>query len=363
MTTTKDAPKTTSIATRRARVAAIAPVLLLAGCATGRYAAAPETVTPAPQFREVPNADFAAIREATDPVERDRRAILAMRGNHRVDFHFMETVRLGAGYERHDDKTTGGYEAVRVVEDTPGKIVLQHLLVMPSGHVIKHWRQDWVYEAATRFEFVEDQTWAVTGIPAAKTSGAWTQCVYEVSDAPRYCGTGKWNHRYGVSTWTSDRTWRPLPRREYTKRDDYNAINAGNRHTVTPNGWTHEQDNTKTRRDGRATSATLVREFGFNDYRTVEDYDFSPADAYWARTGDYWADVRDAWSSRLRPGATLRIDTTVDGMPIIEGTFAQAGEAGEMTAAERRAAIDALLDTYTSDGDAPKTKDLSAASN
>ena len=347
---------------RRARTTAILPVLLLAGCATGNYGSTPEPVTPAPQFREVPNADFAAIGEARSPAARDRAAILAMRGDHRVDFHFMETVRLGAGYERRDDKSTGGYEAVRVIEDAPGRIVLQHLLVMPSGHVIKHWRQDWTYEAATRFEFVEDQTWAVTEIPAQKTKGAWTQCVYEVSDAPRYCGTGKWNHRYGVSTWTSDRTWRPLPRREYTKRDDYNAINAENRHTVTPNGWTHEQDNTKTAREGRETAATLVREFGFNDYRTVEDYDFSPADAYWARTGDYWADVRDAWAERLQPGATLRIDTDVDGMPIIEGTFAQADKAETVPAAERRAAIDALLDTYTSNPDVSGEAGLASAS-
>lgn len=346
---------------RHTRVAAVLPVLLLAGCATGNYGSTPEPVTPAPQFREVPNADFSAIGAASSAQERDRRAILAMRGDHRVDFHFMETVRLGAGYERHDDKTTGGYEAVRVIENAPDRIVLQHLLVMPSGHVIKHWRQDWTFEAATRFEFVADQTWTVTEIPAEKTTGAWTQCVYEVSDAPRYCGTGKWNHRYGVSTWTSDRSWRPLPRREYTKRDDYNAINAENRHTVTPNGWTHEQDNTKTARDGRETSATLVREFGFNDYRTVEDYDFSPADDYWARTGAYWADVRDAWAARLQPGSTLRIDTEVDGMPIIEGTFAQADKAGEVPATERRAAIDALLDTYTSNPDRVPDTDLAAA--
>lgn len=321
--------------------------LLLTGCATGQHDAPNETATPAPQFREVLNDDFAVIQAATDPRERDRRAILAMRGDHRVDFHFMETVRLGAGYERHDDKMTGGYETVRVIEDTPTHIVLQHLLVMPSGHVIKHWRQDWTFEATTRFEFIAEQTWQVRDIPAETTEGAWTQCVFEVSDAPRYCGTGKWNHRYGVSTWTSDRSWRPLPRREYTKRDDYNTINAENRHTVTPNGWTHEQDNTKTLREGTETRATLAREFGFNDYRRIADYDFTPADAYWARTGDYWADVRAAWADRLAPGATLYIDTDVDGMPIVTGTFSQADKAADMTPRERRTGIEALLDTYT----------------
>lgn len=43
----------------------------------------------------------------------------------------------------------GGDEAVIVVEDSPGKIVLQHILVdTRSGHVVKRWRQDWIYEAA-----------------------------------------------------------------------------------------------------------------------------------------------------------------------------------------------------------------------
>ena len=43
---------------------------------------------------------------------------------------------------------SAGNEAVIVVVDTPTKIVLQHVLVDPkSGHVTKHWRQGWTYEA------------------------------------------------------------------------------------------------------------------------------------------------------------------------------------------------------------------------
>ena len=97
-----------------------------------------------------------------------------------------------------------GDETVIVVEDTPTRIVLQHILVdAKSGHVTKHWRQDWFYEAPTRFEFTADQTWHVRSLPADATRGAWTQCVYEVSDAPRYCGTGRWDYANGVATWTS----------------------------------------------------------------------------------------------------------------------------------------------------------------
>lgn len=327
------------------RSAAIVPVLALAtGCATNGVAV---TGDDSPGYRYIENPHFTKIADAGDKVEKDRLAILAMQGEYRVDFHFQETVPLKAGYETRDEKNSGGYEYVHVVEDVPGKIVLQHLLVAPGGGVIKHWRQDWTYEAAERFDFVAEQTWEVRVLDPETQAGAWTQCVYEVSDAPRYCGSGDWNHRYGVSTWTSDRSWRPLPRREYTKRDDYNALNVENRHTVTPHGWTHEQDNTKTVRDGRETVETIVREFGFNDYRSIEGFDFEPARTYWGSTEEYWASVREAWERRMAPGSTLVLTTEVDGMPLIAGTFEQAANAETTSADEERAAIEALLSDHT----------------
>ena len=280
---------------------------------------------------------------APDPA-RDHASILAMQGEHIVDFAFDETVLLQPGYERSPAMRSGGDEVVIVVEDTPTRVVLQHILVdAKSGHVTKHWRQDWTYEAAQRFEFSADQTWVVRAIPAEKTRGAWTQCVYEVSDAPRYCGTGRWNHRYGVATWTSDRTWRPLPRREYTRRSDYNALNVENRHTIVPGGWTHEQDNTKVvRRADGSTERTIAREFGFNDYQKDTDVDFTPARDYWAATQDYWAKVRARWDAALADPRGLRLKTEVDGMAMIIPLFTQAGqvqEGKEVTDAE----IDAVF--------------------
>lgn len=269
---------------------------------------------------------------AADPAA-DRTAILAMLGEYDVDFAFDETVLLAPGYERAPAMRSGGSEVVILVEDEardgkPSRIVLQHILVDPkSGHVTKHWRQDWTWEATQRFEFSADQTWHVRPIAAEKTRGAWTQCVYEVSDAPRYCGTGKWNHKYGVATWTSDRTWRPLPRREYTKREDYNALNVENRHTIVPGGWTHEQDNTKVVRgaDG-ATVRTIARESGFNDYRKDTDVDFTPAYDYWKATSGYWERVRARWDGFLGTAPGLRLKTKVDGMALIIPLFTQAEE-------------------------------------
>jgi hypothetical protein len=272
---------------------------------------------------------------AAVPPPDDRAAILAMRGEYQVDFDFSETVVLQAGYERKPAKHTGANEVVIVVEDTPQRIVLQHLLVSDDGtHVTKHWRQDWVFEAPSRFEFAADQTWIVRPLDSAATRGAWTQCVYEVSDAPRYCGTGRWRHQFGVSTWTSDRSWRPLPRREYTTRSDYNAVDAINRHVITPDGWAHEQDNTKTIRDahGRATGV-VVREVGFNDYRKSTGFDFGPAYRYWEKTASYWTKVRARWDATFAQGS-VRLKTKVDGMAMIIPLFEQAGrlESGKAVA-------------------------------
>ena len=268
----------------------------------------------------------AAAAPTTRPPDADRMAILAMQGEYSVRFLFDETVVLAPGYVRKAPKRSGGDEVVIVVEDTPTRIVLQHLLLdVGSGHVIKHWRQDWMFEAPTRWEFTSDQTWRQREVPADLVRGGWTQCVFEVSDAPRYCGSGRWVHAGGTSTWTSDAGWRPLPRREYTTRQDYNALAAVNRHTIAPGGWTHEQDNRKDVRDANGTvSASIVRETGFNEYVRTDAIDFSPAYDYWNATRDYWARVRARWDARLAAPGGVHLLTPADGMALITPLFEQA---------------------------------------
>lgn len=262
----------------------------------------------------------AANAQAAAPT-RDRQSILALQGEYSVDFAFDETVLLKPGYERAPAQRSGGDEVVIVVEDTPERIVLQHLLVGKGGHVTKHWRQDWVYQAPSRFEFTGEQTWRVRALPADVTRGAWTQCVFEVSDAPRYCGTGRWTYDNQTATWTSDTGWRPLPRREYTRRKDYNALAVVNRHTLTPRGWTHEQFNTKVQRQADGSGQEIAREFGFNDYVRTTEVDFTPARRYWAATSGFWNKVRHRWQAVLgqAPGVQLRMP--LDGMPMIIPLF------------------------------------------
>lgn len=230
--------------------------------------------------------------------ECDRRAILSMLGEYQVAFNFNETTVLKPGYVRKNPTHSGGFEVVVLVDDSGSSISMQHILVSASGMTIKHWRQEWIYEQSSHWVYVGNQRFENHNRKPASVSGTWTQLVFEVNDGPRYAGSGRWNHRYGVSTWTSERTWRPLPRREYTKRKDYQLLNVENRHTITPQGWTHEQDNTKVmREDGK--DITLVREFGFNDYRRITGFNFRPGLAYWKATEPFWSVVRARWENEL----------------------------------------------------------------
>ena len=336
-------------------VFALLAAALLSACAARPVAstvdAAPAAPAPAAASEEPKVAAYPTDRRPLPtcgaderPFDCDRRAILAMVGEFEVRFHFDETVVLAAGYERHKPHRSGGFEFVELIEDKGKRIRMQHVLVSANGRVTKHWRQDWIHEAASHWRFIGNQSFEQFARDPATAAGTWTQLVYEVSDAPRYAGSGRWNHRYGASTWTSERTWRPLPRREYTSRDDYDLLNVENRHTITPDGWTHEQDNTKVvRRDG-AADRTLVREFGFNEYRRISGFDFGPGRAYWHRTAPFWATVRARWDAKLAAPEGLRLAYPVDDEAFIGALFTLAAEVPAGTpSAEVIARIDAAF--------------------
>lgn len=314
---------------------ALAATLCVSACAT-RQPVAEAQAPPAAPAPAAASSDYPTDRRplpvcaADEPAFAcDRRAILAMVGEYEVRFQFDETVVLATGYERRKPHRSRGFEFVELIEDAGSRISLQHVLVSPGGHVTKHWRQDWVFEAPAHWRFIGDQRFEQATRDEPTRTGTWTQLVFEVSDAPRYAGSGRWNHRYGVSTWTSERTWRPLPRREYTTRDDYDLLNVENRHTITPDGWTHEQDNTKVvRRDG-APDRTVVREFGFNDYRRISGFDFTPGRAYWQRTAPFWAAVRARWDRALAASDALALAYPVDDEDFIGAIFTLAAEVPE----------------------------------
>lgn len=238
-----------------------------------------------------------AAEQAAATFEQDRADILAMAGNYKVRFDMQESTRWDPGYTPIDKKTSGGFESVRVIEDTGRRIVLQHLLVVNADGkdmVIKHWRQDWEYEPARVLVYADTNTWKWEDVPEKMRTGRWSQTVYQVDDSPRYGGWGQFETQGGVRRWRSNWTWRPLARRDAVRHPVYDRYYAINRHQITPDGWIHWQDNTKLG-PKNAKLAPIVQEYVLNTYTKFDGYNVKAADDYWAATKDYWAAVRAEW--------------------------------------------------------------------
>lgn len=230
----------------------------------------------------------------------DRASILAMVGEFKVSFDLRETTSWRADYTPYVGKLSSGHESVRVVEDTGRRIVLQHLLVVKDGaktFVVKHWRQDWTYEPESYLAYTGKGVWALEAVPAALRKGRWSQTVWQTDDSPRYGGWGQWTDEGGVRRWRSSWTWRPLARRDAVRKPPYDRYLSINRHSPTPTGWIHWQDNIKMGPDASGKIVPFVQEAGLNSYVRDPAFDASAADAYWTASKDYWAAIRREWDA------------------------------------------------------------------
>ncbi|QNN21375.1 hypothetical protein HED60_03510 [Planctomycetales bacterium ZRK34] len=280
----------------------------------------------------------------------DRDAILAMAGCYDIEFNFKETVAMKSGYKLTKPYIEDATEWVQVIVNEPNHIVLQHLLIdTHSDAVIKHWRQEWCYQERELLEFRDRNTWVKRTLSEDEARGTWTQKVYQTDDSPRYQGYGKWVHTANMSLWESNPTRRPLPRREYTKRDDYQALRAINRHIITPAGWVHEQDNTKLVCDehGKVVE-TIARETGLNRYLRTDDAKGEPARKWWAQRGKTWSEVCDVWNEIYDASPVLKLQAKVDDKPLSRTLAKQVYKLSEKDVApdQVRQQVRATIDTY-----------------
>ena len=280
--------------------------------------------------RSVPLQFLAMTDPELETFERDRRAILAMAGNYRASFDFIETVGFTAGYHPPAPYQSWGTEFVTVVEESESFISLQHILVMrislPSGEisepiVMKHWRQDWTYEPTQITEFIGNQKWETRSLTPNSTRKKWLQSVYQVDDSPRYQSLGNWQHLQNYSSWQSDTTWRPLPRREFSVRDDYDVLIGTNKHTINPTGWVQEEDNLKVSLQESGKHRVLAKEVGIARYERISNWDWSEGHRYWSNTEPFWKEVRHQWSEEFSVGTNLQIKKEIDGMPLYAAMF------------------------------------------
>ena len=276
---------------------------------------------------------------------KDREAILAMAGTYNVTFEFRETAAIAPDYKlKTKPYTETASEVVVAVEDTPERITLQHLLVVSEkdgkAHVIKHWAQIWTWQDTELLDYCgaeDDHLWRKIKLTHEEAAGTWSQLVTSVDDTPRYEGYGKRVHDDGESHWQSNPTRRPLPRREYTTRDDYDYLTVINRHALTPSGWIHCQDNRKILDREGEQKRVLCYETGLNTYTRSDSTSTEIALTWWKENGKFWDAVRSFWIlSGEKARESFTYTTHQDGEALnkrLSRLAESKSEAGEVTSA------------------------------
>lgn len=255
--------------------------------------------------------------------QKDIESIKKMCGCYEVAFNFTETFQTtkDSTYKASPTKKDHGLEWVELVENSLDKLVLQHLLIVNDEMIIKHWRQDWLFENTVLYQFFKDNVWKYEKLNLKEVKGQWTQKVYQVDDSPRYEGTGTWIHKDGKDYWMNV-TDAPLPRREHTIREDYNVLERRNIHEITKYGWLHEQDNRKLVRDNKGNDTEIAQEKGLDLYVKVADSKCKAAQKWWKENQSLWKNVRTKWQVVFDNHKTIELQKSVDSKALYSHLFA-----------------------------------------
>lgn len=273
--------------------------------------------------------------------------IKKMCGCYEVNFEYSETFSPSKDYEYHDRYSAAGLEWIFVDEESSDKIIMQHLLIINDSTIIKHWREDWIYENKELLVYEKNLEWKKDEVPAAYLKNSWTQKVYQVDDSPRYNGYAHWVNLDGKTYWESQVS-APLPRREYTKRSDYNVMLRTNKHKIMAYGHLHELDNSKVLRSESGDSL-IVLEKGHNTYKKVDDKRCDPALAWWSSNRPYWVDVREVWDEKIEEADFINIKAKVENKRLWQKLFAlsdQYTDASNYDSEKVKGEISKIIESY-----------------
>lgn len=264
---------------------------------------------------------------AQSKMKKDAEAIKNMCGCFEVTFNFAETFNYSKDslYKPSKNKIAKALEWAQIIEDKKGKIAIQHILQMGSPdepYIIKHWRQDWIYENQDFYMYESNNKWIYKKKSKEDVKNQWTQKVYQVDDSPRYEGSSSWVHVDGKSYWENT-TDAPLPRREYTIRSDYNVTVRGNRHEITSSGWIHDQDNKKLIRKADTEDFIIAKEKGYNVYKRLDDTDCAGAIKWWGDNKMKWSIVRNKWDQVFALNDNLLLEKKVNNKPLYKYLFSE----------------------------------------
>tara|TARA_B100001094_G_scaffold49444_1_gene44921 strand:- start:7887 stop:8807 length:921 start_codon:yes stop_codon:yes gene_type:complete len=265
--------------------------------------------------------------EAQTKKKKDIKSIKEMCGCFEIRFNFAETfVKTGdENYKPSKNYSSRGLEWAQLITDNKNEISIQHILISGSKerpYIIKHWRQDWLYQNTDFYMYNYNNNWNYVKKDKKEVKGQWTQKVFQVDDSPRYEGSGSWVHVDGKSYWENT-TSAPLPRREYSKRSDYNVMERGNRQEISLTGWVHDQNNKKINRKNGNKDIVLAHEKGHNNYVKVEDSKCESAVKWWVENENKWKNVRNKWEEVYGRNKDLNLKKSVNKTPLYMVLFSE----------------------------------------
>ena len=263
--------------------------------------------------------------QAQTKKKKDINSIKEMCGCFEVRFNFAETFinTDDEQYKPSKNHRSVGLEWAQLINEDKDMVSIQHILIslgQEETQIIKHWRQDWLYQNTEFYIYDHDNKWNYVKKDKKQVKGQWTQKVFQVDDSPRYEGSGSWVHVDGKSYWENI-TFAPLPRREYSKRSDYNVTIRGKRQEITKNGWIHDQNNAKVIRKKGEEDQILAYEKGRNSYVKVDDSKCTSAAKWWDKNKVKWEHVRNKWAQLYSNNKTLSLKKSVNNTPLYRTLF------------------------------------------
>ena len=242
-----------------------------------------------------PRRGSGSTRAGLSARERDRAAILAMAGDYRASFDFLETIVFSPGAAPARPYRSWGTERIYAIEDRGDFVSLQHILVMfaideeGTAQSARSCRSTGARTGATSrrsvLVFAGDET---VRDARGGARGAPRRVV-----ADRLPGRRLAALRIGRALGAQRRGVDLGGRRGVAPAAAPRALGAqrlsGARGAQPPHdpadrlGPRAGQSEARARRDGR--TRRLAREIGVDRYERVRDFDFAAADAYWKRHG------------------------------------------------------------------------------
>jgi hypothetical protein len=248
--------------------------------------------------------------------EQDIASIKKLTGCYSITYQDAETFSPNPEYKFYDRFSSGGLEWIFVEKEQDNEIALLHLLIIPGGHIVKHWRQLWRYEDAHFYSFEANNTFLSKEV--ADATGRWTQAAYQVGGGPRYECSAPWIHWGSVEYWECESN-SPLPRREFSVRSDYNILKRRNRHEITSYGHAHAHDGTKINRTDKDN--VIAFEKGKNVYKKVADSKCEAAQKWWPEHQLFWETTHAVWDAFYDQNQSFKLESKVDGKVLWQHIF------------------------------------------